>query len=169
MRDLGQRTVQRILRSRVLPLLTALLLFTGLVSIAGYLLWQTRIRQEISIVGELSVQRAEPEMREGYVSTKPVVLKIHEGEDVSFLAEGDALQLKMAGSDQEIFLGAKVIRMDAGGLFREMVLAPEGAVSKNAIDKLFRGQPGKAGPTKMTLVVRKQRLLAAALQRGRFN
>jgi len=167
---LGQRVVQRILRSKVLPLLTVLVLFSGLVSISGYLLWEARIRQEISVVGEWMVQGVDRAARQGHLSTEPKVLRIHGGEDVSFLAGGDMLQLKMAvGPDRTELVAARVVRLDARGPFTEMVLSPEAVAEESYVGKLLKGRMGKTGPMRMTLVVRKQRLLTVALQRGKAD
>lgn len=169
MRDLGQRAFQRILRSRVLPLLLVLFLFAGLVSISGYLLWQAKIKQEISLFAEFMVQRIDSEGSRGHVPPMSVVLRIHRGEDFSFLAPGDTVRLEIPASGGRISLAAQVVGLETAGAHRELVVAPEGAAAENRIDELWRMGTGKSVPVEMTIVVRKQRLLSVALTRGRVN
>lgn len=170
MGGLGPRIVQRILRSRVLPLLTVLLLFSGLILSAGYLLWEARVKQEISVFGNLIVQLSDADKTAGPIPTKQLLLSLYDGEDLSFLTKGDILKLSVPAPPVQIEdLRAKVIGIETEGPLYKLFLVPENADVESDIFRGLEEQEEGIGPMQMTLMVRKERLLAVALKRGKSN
>jgi len=154
--------MNRFLKSRVLPILTILILFAGWVVAAGFLLWQIKVKEVFPCVGS-------------------VVFSSHAGkEEVALVLQGDfhGERLFPLDSDQEIELAltdphgrretlrAILIRSETGDTAKRLILSLDDEDMKKA--RIWTHLTDRSEPLKMNLAVRHKRLLSVALKKNQL-
>ena len=165
----SQKLMNRFLKSRVLPILTILILFSGWVLIAWYFLWQVRVKEEFRSVGRLifysNQGNASSESKEERM--KLILLNGMNHAYLSSLSPGQEILLSVeVERGQEALLHASLIQIEKEEPGEGPVLILRRRDSGKEKDWSSRIHPSQ--PVKMNLVVRGKRLISVALKKNQL-
>ncbi len=150
----GQRITNMFIRGRVLPAIIMLCLFSGMLLVTGYILWQTKIKEEFSLVGRLEpglYSHNEDWVVSVVMENQPFLPVIEKG--VRILVSYEKPDGKW------VSLNTTLIRQKQDVMGETLVLRPH--------DKSPEGFAGLRrtdddGPGRMKLVLRQKRLIKEA-------
>ncbi len=107
----GRKSLNRFMRSRGLALSTVLALFMGWILLAGFLLWQVKVREEFSSLGKLDLPVEPGASAES--APKQIRLRLFQGPSWDALASlrpGEEVQVRIEGQKgHEISFSAHMV------------------------------------------------------------
>lgn len=161
----GQKWVNRFLRRRGLALCLVLGLFTGWILLAGFLLWEAKVKVEFACLGKLDLSGA-PRPSEGW-GHSPVRLRVFQGlgQDVlASLRPGDEVVLRIeAQRGQETSFRTHLVALEREEGYPILLLTPTRDLKEGALEA-YRTDHGE--PVRLRVGFRNRRLLQAAFERS---
>lgn len=161
------RWLNRFLRNRGLTLAVALALFLGWIFLAGFLLWQVKVKEEFSCLASLNIPAGTESV--GGADNHHLELRMFEGLNppiLTSLRPGDEIDLRVGEQEgQAIHLRTRLVGLEGGDGFPALLLKPinSGGGALKAYRTLFGQQP-----VRLSVGLRSKRLLQVALERSPF-
>lgn len=161
---IGQKWITRFMRSRGLTLSVAFALFLGWIVLAGFLLWQVKVKEEFPCLASLSF----PSGPEGFggADSLQIRVKVFRGPDPNLLASiqpGDEIDLAVAGQGaQKIGLRTVMVGLESEKGLPALLLRP--AKPGESALELYRTAHGE--PMRLSMGLRSKRLLQVAFERS---
>lgn len=170
MSGFAEKLIMRVLRRRLLPLFIAVALFAGLVSTTGYILWQTKIKEEFPLLAKFAIHPLNGEKPAENVGQvlRLVVSKVLGADGLSTLAPGQDIQVGVEREGlQTRYIDAQFIHYEKAGSSGSLLLNLQGRSPEEK--NYLGGFMNNSEPMKINLTVRRQRLLSALFKKGAFK
>lgn len=170
MSGFAEKLIMRVLKRRLLPLFIAVALFAGLASTTGYILWQTKIKEEFPLLAKLAVhpRNGETPAEDMGEVLKLVVSRVLGADALSTLEPGQDIQVGVEREGvQTRYIDAQFIRYEKAGSSGSLLLNLQGRGPEEK--NYLAGFMNNSEPMKINLTVRRQRLLSALFKKGVFK
>lgn len=161
----GQKWVNRFLRRRGLALCLMFALFAGWILLAGFLLWEAKVKMEYACLGKLDLSEAPPPS-EGW-GLNPVRLRVVQGLGQDLLASlrpGDEVVLRIeAQRGQDTSFRTHLVALEREEGHPILLLTPTRDLKEGALEA-YRTDHGE--PVRLRVGFRNRRLLQVAFERS---